>query len=156
MANAHSEHSNPYMRLAWMTALSFVSMYILMYAMVAAFSDVYNSVNQVYMAGLMTAPMVAIELVLMRPMYPNGRLNLLLIAAAVAAGVLFWMLIRQQGAVTDSQFLRSMIPHHSGAVLMCDEAALRDARVQELCRGIIAGQRAEIAEMKALLAQPLD
>jgi uncharacterized protein (DUF305 family) len=156
LANAHSEHSNPYMRLLWMTALSFVSMYILMYAMVAAFSDVYNSVNQVYMAGLMTAPMVAIELLLMRPMYPNGRLNLLLIAAAVVAGVLFWMLIRQQGAVTDSQFLRSMIPHHSGAVLMCDEASLRDARVQKFCRGIIAGQRAEIAEMKALLAQPLD
>jgi hypothetical protein len=37
-----------------------------MYAMVNTFDDVSNRVNQVYMAGLMTAPMVAIELVVMR------------------------------------------------------------------------------------------
>jgi phosphate/sulfate permease len=49
-----------------MAALSFVATYILMYAMVNTFDDVSNSVNQVYMAGLMTAPMVAIELVVMR------------------------------------------------------------------------------------------
>jgi uncharacterized protein (DUF305 family) len=26
-----------------------------------------------------------------------------------------------QGAVGDDQFLRSMIPHHSGAILMCEQ-----------------------------------
>jgi len=50
-------------------------MYTLMYAMVDSAQDVYHNVNQVYMAGLMTAPMVVIELSLMAGMYQNKRLN---------------------------------------------------------------------------------
>jgi hypothetical protein len=37
--------------------------------MVNTLGDVYDSLNQVYMAGLMTAPMAAIELLLMSGMY---------------------------------------------------------------------------------------
>lgn len=134
-----------------MAALSFVAMYILMYAMVNALGDVYNNVNQVYMAGLMAAPMVIIELVVMRAMYHNARLNSILIGASVAVGVLMFAFIRQQTGVTDRQFLRSMIPHHSGAVLMCGEAPLQDAEVRKLCDGIIAGQQQEIDQMNAIL-----
>ena len=39
-----------------MTVLSFIAMYALMYAMVDSFESVYANLNQVYMAGLMTAP----------------------------------------------------------------------------------------------------
>ena len=49
-----------YMRLLVMTALSFAAMYALMYAMVDRFENVYNNINQVYMAGLMAASMVVI------------------------------------------------------------------------------------------------
>lgn len=45
-----------------MTVLSFIAMFILMYAMVDRFANVYPNVNQAYMAGLMAAPMVMIEL----------------------------------------------------------------------------------------------
>lgn len=48
-------HRDAYYRLAGMAVLSFVSMYILMYAMVNSFDNVFSSVNQLYMAGLMTA-----------------------------------------------------------------------------------------------------
>ncbi len=155
MATDHSTHSSPYIRLSGMVLLSFIAMYILMYAMVDAASDVYNNLNQVYMAALMTAPMLIIELLLMRPMYPDGRRNALLVAVALVVLAGAWIFIRQQTAITDRQFLRSMIPHHSGAVLMCENASLRDGRLQALCSRIISSQRAEIAEMKALLAQPL-
>jgi hypothetical protein len=64
-----------YRHLFIMTILSFISMYILMYAMVNALGNVYNSVNQIYIAGLMTAPMVVFELVVMRGMYPDTRRN---------------------------------------------------------------------------------
>src|SRR5215211_2649158 len=60
-----------YRRFAVMTLLSFVSMYVLMYAMVDSWPSVYANLNQAYMAGLMTAPMVLLELVLMRAMYKN-------------------------------------------------------------------------------------
>lgn len=66
----HMDRS-PYGQLLMMAGLSFVSMYILMYAMVDAIGNVYPNFNQLYMAGLMTAPMVIIELSLMGPMYRN-------------------------------------------------------------------------------------
>ena len=85
-----------------MVVLSFVVMYGLMYAMVDTLSNVYMSFNQVYMAGLMTAPMGVIEMVLMGAMYPNSKLNRVIIAAGVIALVVFWMLIRQQRSTTGS------------------------------------------------------
>ena len=142
---------NHYPHLGLMAALSFVAMYILMYAMVDSFDDVYMSVNQVYMAGLMAAPMVVIELVVMRAMYHDAKLNAVLIGASVVAGVLLFVLIRQQTAVGDRQFLRSMIPHHSGAILMCREATIQDPEIRTLCGAIISSQQQEIDQMNALL-----
>ena len=40
-----------------MAVLSFISMYILMYAMADSFANVIPNINQFYMAGLMTMPM---------------------------------------------------------------------------------------------------
>jgi len=33
-------------------------------------------------------------------------------------GLIFFTLVRQQAAITDKQFLKSMIPHHGAAILM--------------------------------------
>lgn len=142
-----------YGHLAIMVALSFAAMYILMYAMVNTFEHVYNNVNQVYMAGLMAAPMVVIELVVMRAMYQNRQLNLLLAGASIAVGVLLFVAIRQQTVVTDRQFLRSMIPHHSGAILMCREASIQDQEIRDLCRSIISSQQQEIDRMNDILGR---
>lgn len=142
-----------YGRLAGMTALSFVSMYILMYAMADSLGDVFNSVNQIYMAGMMTAPMVIIELLLMNSMYQGRTRNLMILAVAAFALIAFFAAIRFQAAIGDQQFLRSMIPHHSGAVLMCREAKLTDPKIKKLCVDIKESQEREIAQMKSLLAQ---
>ncbi len=140
-------NENHYRHLITMAALSFGAMYVLMYAMVNTVNDVYMNVNQVYMAGLMTAPMIVIELLVMRGMYHNARLNGLIIAGSVIGGLAMFLLIRGQTGVSDGQFLRSMIPHHSGAILMCEGASLQDPENQELCRGITAGQQREIDQM---------
>ena len=153
--NQHGSHNsgdNHYPRMAVMIALSYISMYLLMYAMVNRLGDVYSSLNQVYMAGLMTAPMVVIELLLMSGMYKDKKLNLLLIVGSFVAGIGFFLLIRQQASISDRQFLRSMIPHHSGAILMCNEASLQDQRVRELCKTIVTGQQLEIEQMRTILA----
>jgi hypothetical protein len=109
-----------YRRLLIMSVLAFASMYVLMYAMVNTFANVYSNVNQLYMAGLMTAPMAVIELVVMRGMYHNKTWNAVIMAASVVAGIAFFVFIRDQTAVSDRQFLRSMIPHHASAILMCE------------------------------------
>lgn len=149
----HAGKANPshHRLLLGMTGLSFVSMYLLMYAMVNSSSNVYNSLNQLYMAGLMTTPMVVFELVLMRSMYRNAMLNRLIVGAALAAGVACLVVIRAQAAISDREFLRAMNPHHAGAILMCSRAPIQDAYIRALCRSILAGQEAEIDQMKAKL-----
>ena len=154
----HAKHGKAqggkhYVRLLAMLALSFASMYVLMYAMVDRFANALPNTNQFYMAGLMTAAMAVIELALMGGMYPDAKLNRLILAAGAVALVAFWLLIRQQAAISDRQFLKSMIPHHASALLMCEQAPIRDPEIKELCVGIVASQRAEIDQMKAKLEE---
>jgi len=150
--NMHSKH---YKVLAVMGILSFICMYILMYSMTDTIKNVFPNVNQFYMAGLMAMPMIIIEIVLMRHMYVNKKLNVVIIGFSSTALIAFYMLIRQQTGVSDRQFLRSMIPHHSGAILMCEKADIQDPEIKKLCEEIIASQQREIDQMKTKL-QELD
>ena len=146
-------HGNHYLRFVIMIVLSFVAMYALMYAMVDRFENVHPNLNQFYMAGLMAASMVVIELLVMWGMYPNKTLNAGLMIAGILALAGFFALIRQQTLISDREFLKSMIPHHGGAILMCNRAPIRDAKVQDLCRQIILGQQKEIEQMNAMLRE---
>jgi uncharacterized protein (DUF305 family) len=128
-------------------------MYVLMYAMVNTFANVYMNLNQFYMAGLMAAPMVVIELALMGAMYSDKRKNVVILVVSLVALSALWVFIRRQTAITDKQFLRSMIPHHAGAILMCEEAPIRDPEIKELCGAIVSSQQTEIDQMKAKLAE---
>ena len=145
--------THPYRKLGAMTALSFLSMYVLMYAMVDKAANALPNLNQLYMAGLMTAPMVVIELLLMKAMYGNRRLNAAILGGSVVALVACLAAIRDQTAVGDEQFLRSMIPHHAAAILMCDEAPIEDAEIVALCENIVRSQQAEIQQMRERLAE---
>ena len=156
-ATEHTGHPSAnighYRRLPLMAVLSFIAMFVLMYAMVDAFANVYVNVNQFYMAGLMAAPMVIIEIAVMSAMYPNKKLNAGIAAASMILLILFWVFIRKQTAVSDKQFLRSMIPHHASAILMVEQASLKDPEIKELGRNIITSQQAEIDQMKRKLAE---
>ena len=146
-------HSNHYLPLSIMVVLSFISMYVLMYAMVDGMTNVYANFNQVYMAALMTAPMIIFELILMRAMYRNAKLNTLILLLSVLMLLGSFLMIRDQTAISDRQFIRSMIPHHAGALLMCDEAPLTDPELVELCKSIKESQQREIDQMRAILAR---
>ena len=145
-------HGMQYGNLSIMAVLSFAAMYFLMYAMVDKFENVFLNLNQVYMAGLMSAAMVIIELAVMGMMYPSKRLNLIIIAASAAYAAVFFLFIRQHSMIYESQLLRSMISHHAGAVLMCQNTRIHDPEIKQLCLNIIASQESEIAQMKAKLA----
>lgn len=136
-----------------MVALHFIAMYIFMYSMVNEFANVFDNFNQVHMAALMTASMVLIEIPLMMSMYKSKRLNAIIIAVGFAVLVRSFLLIRRQGAISDRQFLRSLIPHHASAILMCNEAPIEDPEIKNLCKNIIRSQQAEIDQMKAKLDQ---
>lgn len=59
--------------------------------------------------------------------------------------------IRRQVGISDKEFLKSMIPHHAAAILMCQQASLQDPEIKELCKNIISTQQSEINLMKAKL-----
>jgi uncharacterized protein (DUF305 family) len=142
-----------YKKLMVMVVLSFMSMYMLMYAMVNTFANVIPNINQFYMAGLMTVPMIFIEMALMGSMYMDKKLNTIIIGVSSILLIAFFVFIRQQSAVSDKQFLKSMIPHHASAILMCEKANLQDPEIKGLCQSIISGQQAEIDQMKAKLQE---
>jgi uncharacterized protein (DUF305 family) len=151
MTADHKKHQKHYRKLLIMGVLSFIAMYILMYSMVNTFSNALPNINQFYMAALMTMPMIIIEMIFMSSMYMNKKLNTVILAGSAILLVCFFLLIRQQVAVNDRQFLRSMIPHHSGAILMCEEADIKDPEIKELCRKIRESQQREIDQMKLIL-----
>lgn len=150
----HAEHHvnrRVYLQLLAMAVLSFIAMYILMYSMVNSADNIEHNLNQVYMASLMAAPMVLIELALMRGMYRDLRLTSVAVAISVMVFVGSFVAIRQQAVIGDEQFLRSMIPHHAGAILMCEESSISNDQIEDLCARIIESQRSEIEEMRGLL-----
>lgn len=125
-------HKQAYLKLLYMVLLSFASMYVLMYAMVNQLNNVIPNINQFYMAGLMTMPMVLIEMIVMSAMYIDKNRNKLIILLSFVGLVVFFLLIRFQGAVSEKQFLKSMIPHHASAILMCKETKISDPEIQVL------------------------
>ena len=140
-----------YRSLALQTAISGVIMYLVMFVMIDQLSSFYNNLNMLYMTLMMVAPMVVLMIVAMRDMFPSKRLNVLLLAGSAVAFFGSFALIRTQTTIDDTAFIRSMIPHHSGAILMCEQASLTDRELVSLCRQIIKSQREEIAQMKTML-----
>jgi predicted neutral ceramidase superfamily lipid hydrolase len=146
---AHSK--SPYIALLVMLALHFVIMFAVMYTMVDSIDDVVINLNQFYMTVMMVVPMTATMLLLMPSMYPEKTINYALYAASLIVFVVFLIFMRTQAIIGDKQFLKSMIPHHSGAVLMCERAKISDPEIVKLCQGIVESQEAEIAQMKTIL-----
>ena len=140
-----------YGMLALNLVASAIVMYLVMFAMIDGIDDFYNNINMATMALAMVAPMAILMLATMGHMYPNRALNIGLYLGFAGLLVLAVLFTRAQAFVGDAQFLRSMIPHHSGAILMCEQATLTDPQVRDLCRGIIAGQKSEIDQMKRIL-----
>jgi hypothetical protein len=151
----HPKHSgaSPYLMLGLNLLISGAIMYLVMFTMIDGLPDFFNNLNMAYMAVMMVAPMAILMVVMMGPMYRNRAANLAIVGGFAALFALSLLFVRQQTAIGDVQFLRSMIPHHSGAVLMCQEAKLSDPQIRALCQQIVRSQRQEIAQMKAILAR---
>ena len=142
---------NSYVRFAIMIAVSTVVMLGLMYLNTYQLDHVYFSETRAFMGMVMGATMAAIMLWFMRKMYPRQGVNIAIFALATIlfAGSLW--LVRSQATVGDVAYMKAMIPHHSIAILTSSRAHISDPRVRKLADGIIATQKKEIAEMKALI-----
>lgn len=146
-----SHGQSGYSSLAIELSLHFIIMYLVMYAMIWTVNEFYLNINNLYMTLMMVSPMAVIMMITMRSMFSSIRINLAIAAISTVVFLGSFLAIRNQAAVGDREFLRSMIPHHSGAILMCQQAQLSDPELIGLCRNIVRSQRQEIEQMRAIL-----
>jgi Domain of unknown function (DUF305) len=142
-----------YWRFAGMIITSTAVMLVLMYLNTYQLDHVYWSETRFYMALVMGAAMAVIMLAFMLNMYADTRINLAVFVGSAVVFALALYLVRSQQTIDQVAYMRAMIPHHSIAILTSERAHISDPRVRKLADGIIATQRREIAEMKALIAE---
>lgn len=140
-----------YLRLGTALALSFVVMLLLTFSMIRTLDHFYLNLSNTYMALMMVAPMGVIMMIVMWSMFKNRTLNVALTVGFVVLFGLAFLLGRNEALVGNEQFLKSMIPHHSRAILVCQEADISDPEIVELCREIVETQKQEIDQMKEIL-----
>ena len=131
---------------------SFAIMYILMYSMVDKYENIYNSLNQFFMASLMTSAMLMIEIWAMKQMYDKNTQKKMFLLGLVCF-TLSYVFIRNQIGISDKDFLRSMISHHGSAILMCEKTKIKDGEIKKLCDSIISNQQTEIDWMRSKLSK---
>ncbi len=145
-------HGRVYGRFAAMIATSTAVMFGLTYVNTYQADHIFWSETRFYMSLLMGAAMAAVMLSFMLHMHKSRAINIAIYAGAAALFVLALALVRSQVTVQDVSYMKAMIPHHSIAILTSERAKISDPRVRKLADGIIAAQRREIEEMKALIA----
>lgn len=143
--------SRSYTKLGIALAISYVVMFLLTMSMIRELDHFYVNASNAYMAAVMVLPMGVIMIAVMWSMFGNKALNIALLVAFLALFAGVWALGRQEAGVGNEQFLKSMIPHHSRAILVCQESDITDPEIVELCRTIVETQQEEIAQMKDIL-----
>jgi uncharacterized protein (DUF305 family) len=131
--------------------VSFVVMYLVMFLNVAEFSHIYNSLTRFYMTTLMIAIMAIIMLLMMWKMYPNRKVNLFILLFAVTTFGGTLSLLRNQAFVSDIQYMKAMIPHHSSAIMTSSNVDFKDPEAKKLAEDIIAAQEKEIKQMNEMI-----
>lgn len=140
-----------YVRFGVALGLSFATMLVLSMSMIRERDHFYVNASNAWMALIMVAAMAVIMLGTMWPMFANLTVKVVLVAVSLSVFAGAWYLGRQEVGVGNEQFLKSMIPHHSRAILVCQESHLTDPEIVELCKGIVQSQSAEIAQMQQIL-----
>lgn len=145
----NSGHSSKmYFRFVMMAIAMFVVMYVIMYAMIDSLQNFIPNINNLYMTLMMTSAMLLLELWIMRAMYPNPKMNTVIVMISIIIGFFSWFGIREQIGVDDCQFVKGMIPHHAAAILMSEKTRLTDPELIKLQKNILETQQKEIELMK--------
>ena len=104
--------TSAYLMLALNLLISGIVMYLVMFTMIDGPTEFYNNLNMAYMAVMMVAPMAILMVSMMGAMYQSRAVNIAIIIGSAGLFAAAFVCMRQQTAIDDVQFLRSMIPHH--------------------------------------------
>ncbi|WP_339607243.1 DUF305 domain-containing protein [uncultured Roseivirga sp.] len=149
--NNPNQKSSPYIKFLFMMLVSFMMMYGIMFLNVAEIDHILLSTTRTYMSLLMVAPMAISMMLFMWGMYENKRLNTVIISGAAIVFIVVLTALRTQTPIKDVQYMKAMIPHHSSAIMVSENATFEDPETAELAKQIIEAQEKEIAQMKRII-----
>lgn len=141
----------PYLRFGLTLAASLVAMFVISLEQVRTLDHAYLNLSNLYITLTGVGAMGLIMFVTMRGMFKEPRLDVVTVGALIALLVGGFALARTETFVGDKAFLDSMIPHHSRAILVCQEADLSDPEIIALCEQIVQSQSEEIEQMQRIL-----
>lgn len=140
-----------YRKFSVMLLISFLIMYLVMFLNMDNISHYHTSATRIYMAILMVAPMAVVMMAMMGKMYPDRKTNMMIMLVAVIVFIVTLVALRTQTPISDVQYMKAMIPHHSSAIMVSKQADIKDPEVKKLSEQIIASQQKEIAEMEQMI-----
>ncbi len=144
-------HSMSYKKFAVMMIISFFIMYIVMFLNMDKAEHYHTSATRLYMAILMVSPMAIVMMTMMGKMYSNKKVNTAIIISSIALFAVILAALRTQTPISDVQYMKAMIPHHSSAIMTSKHANIQDPEVRALADSIIASQEREITQMENIL-----
>lgn len=140
-----------YVKFGIILLVSLAVMWTLSMSMVRTVDHFYYNLSNFWMALLMVSAMAVVMVIGMWAMFENRKANIAMLAGFALLFVGVFALGRTETFVGNEQFLKSMIPHHSRAILVCQESDITDPEIEELCTEIVDTQQKEIAQMKSIL-----
>lgn len=144
-------NSMSYKKFTIMMIISFIIMYVVMFLNMDSVDHYHTSATRIYMAILMVTPMAIVMMAMMGKMYPNKKTNTGIVVGAIVLFIVTLTALRTQTPISDVQYMKAMIPHHSSAIMTSKHANIKDPEVRKLADSIIASQEREIQQMEAML-----
>lgn len=128
----NDNNKSNYGKFALMMGVSFVVMYAVMFLNADVYDHVMLSNTRTYMTILMIAPMAISMMLFMWGMYKNRKLNYIIMGLSAIVFVATLYGLRQQVFISDVQWMKAMIPHHSSAIMVSQKAHLKDPEAIKL------------------------
>jgi len=126
--------TRPYLRFGVTLLVSLLAMFVISLEQVRSLEHFYLNASNFYISLTGIGAMGLIMFASMRGMFMDSRKNIATVGLLLVTLFGGFTLARTEAFVGDKGFLDSMIPHHSRAVLVCEESTLGEPR-SSTCAG---------------------
>ena len=144
------------MRILHTLAVMFIGSFIIQYffmgtIMTNSFENITNSLGKVYLSIIMGLYMMILEIMMHDHQYTVFSMKYYIIIGCLIG--FFIYLYRAQKYITDKEYLKEMIEHHSMALLTSNKILEKtdNYNVSKIAKNIIQTQEDEIRYMKDIL-----
>ena len=144
------------MRIAHTLIVMFLGSFIIQYFLMSSimtnsFENIKNSLGKFYLSVIMGLYMMILEIMMHDHQYAVFSMKYYIFFGCLLG--FFIYLYRAQKYITDKEYLKEMIEHHSMALLTSNKVLEKtdDYNVSKLAKNIIQKQEDEIRDMKGIL-----